>query len=177
MSRIGKQPIAISNDVHPSFQDGVLTVKGKLGQLQLKIPDAIKYEFSDGCITVKPSSDSKKVMSLWGTTQKNIRNIVDGVTSGFEKSLEVNGVGYKAALKGKDLLLNLGFSHEVLFSIPDDISVKCPKPTLVTISGIDRQKVSQIAAEIRSIRKPEPYKGKGVKYVDERILRKEGKKK
>jgi large subunit ribosomal protein L6 len=158
--------------------DGQLvSVKGAKGQLEFLVPDEVSVTQQDNAIKVDPRGDSKRARALWGTARARVNNIVVGVTKGFEKKLEITGVGYRAAVQGKNLQLALGYSHDVVFPIPTGITIVTPKPTEITISGTDRQQVGQTAAEIRALRGPEPYKGKGVKYVDEFIFRKEGKKK
>jgi large subunit ribosomal protein L6 len=177
MSRVGKNPVAIPAGVNASVAGGVLTVKGKLGELRLPITDDVDAKVDGGAIAVSPRNDTRKARAMWGTTRANIANMVKGVTEGFTKNLEIEGVGFKAAVEGKDLVLSLGFSHPVRYPIPQGITIKCDKPTSVSISGADVQRVGQVAAEIRAWKKPEPYKGKGIRYSDETIVRKEGKKK
>lgn len=177
MSRVGKNPVSIPGGVEVSVNGNVVKAKGKLGELDFTATNDVSIAVEGDTIVVKPSNNSKTAHSMWGTARSRIQNLVDGVSVGFKKDLEINGVGYRAAVQGKNLQLQLGFSHDVLFPIPDGIEIKCEKPTAVTVSGIDKQKVGQVAAEIRAYRPPEPYKGKGVKYADEVILRKEGKKK
>lgn len=177
MSRIGKLPVSVPKGVTVTVKGQVVTAKGPKGELSLTALDDVSVEMVDDTIKVGPVGDSKRAMSMWGLHRTLIANLLTGVDKGFEKELEINGVGYRAALKGKILQLQLGFSHDVDFPIPDDIVIACPKPTELVISGINKQRVGQIAAEIRSFRPPEPYKGKGVKYKDEYIFRKEGKKK
>lgn len=177
MSRIGKHPVPIPSGVEVSIDAQTVSVKGKLGQLQQMFPSEVELEHGDGQITVKPRDEERRARSMWGLSRSLLSNMVEGVTNGFTRKLEISGVGYRANLDGKILNLQLGFSHDIKFAIPDDIEVKCETPTAVTITGADRQRVGQIAAEIRGFRPPEPYKGKGIKYAEERILRKEGKKK
>jgi large subunit ribosomal protein L6 len=177
MSRVGKNPVAIPAGVNASVAGGVLTVKGRLGELRLPITDDVDAKVDGGAIAVSPRNDTRKARAMWGTTRANIANMVKGVTEGFTKNLEIEGVGFKAAVEGKDLVLALGFSHPVRYPIPQGITIKCDKPTSVSISGADVQRVGQVAAEIRAWKKPEPYKGKGIRYSDETIVRKEGKKK
>ena len=177
MSRVGKYPVAIPQGVDIAIADGELTAKGKLGTLKYSVPVSIEVTKDDGKVVVKPLAESKEARALWGTTRANLRNLLQGVSQGFVRNLEINGVGYRAAVSGQTLTLQLGYSHDVVFPIPEGISIKCDKPTAITISGFDRQKVGQVAAVIRSFRPPEPYKGKGIKYAEETILRKEGKKK
>lgn len=177
MSRVGKNPVAIPQGVECSLANNTFSAKGKLGNLDLSLSNEVKVEIADGAVVVAPLSKSKRARAMWGTTQRLIRNVVNGVDSGFKKRLEINGVGYRAQMKGTTLVLNLGFSHDVEIDVPSDLNVVCEKPTLLEISGADRQKVGEFAANIRGYRPPEPYKGKGVKYEGEFILRKEGKKK
>lgn len=177
MSRIGKKPIAVPSGVTATVDGQTVSVKGPKGELSLDLLDDVEVALNDKEITVSPRGESKRARAMWGMQRTLVANLIEGVTNGFSKELQITGVGYRAAVQGKDLQLQLGFSHEVLYPIPDDIQVATPKPTEITISGIDKQRVGQIAAEIRAYRPPEPYKGKGVKYKDEYIFRKEGKKK
>lgn len=177
MSRIGKVPVAIPEGVSASLDGQSISVKGPKGELAAVMVDDVLLKMEDGSIHISPRNDSKRARSMWGLSRALIANLVDGVTTGFTKELQINGVGYRAEVQGKNLKLHLGFSHDVLFPIPEGVDVKCPSPTGVVITGIDKQKVGQVAAEIRRYRPPEPYKGKGIKYVDEYIYRKEGKKK
>jgi len=177
MSRVGKNPVAIPAGVNVEISSGKVSAKGKLGVLSIGLSSDVTVKVENGQVLVQPVGSSKKARMMWGTTRNLVRNMVNGVATGFSKSLEINGVGYRAAVQGKELILQLGFSHEVKYPIPDGITIKAEKPTALTISGADRQKVGQVAAEIRSYRGPEPYKGKGIKYESETILRKEGKKK
>ena len=177
MSRIGKKSIAIPDGVTATVEGQTVTAKGPKGELTFVVNDEVLVKMEDGEISVNPRDDSKDARSKWGMSRTMVSNIVEGVKDGFEKKLEINGVGYRAAMQGRNIQLSLGFSHEVVHQVPEDITVACPKPTEIVVSGIDKQKVGQVAAEIRSYRPPEPYKGKGVKYADETIFRKEGKKK
>lgn len=177
MSRIGKRPVALPDGVTAKAEDGRLTVKGKKGELSMSMSDLIDYKIEDGEVTVTPANKTKQARQYWGMQRTLVQNLVDGVTEGFSKVLEISGVGYRAQAQGKKLKLQLGFSHDVDLDVPEGIEVKTPDQTTVEISGIDKQKVGQFAAEIREYRKPEPYKGKGVKYRGEYIFRKEGKKK
>jgi large subunit ribosomal protein L6 len=177
MSRVGKNPVTIPQGVTVDVAGGVATVKGKLGTLKLPIMKQVEVSVKDGKVWVKPLQEDTQSRVLWGTTRANLRNMVEGVSKGYSKALEINGVGYRAAVQGKNLQLQMGYSHDVLYPIPEGITIKCEKPTAVLISGYDKQKVGQVAAEIRAVRPPEPYKGKGIKYDTETILRKEGKKK
>lgn len=177
MSRIGKQPIPVPAGVTVAVNDNAVSVKGPKGELSMPIVNDVTVAFEDGALTVRPKQDSKQARSMWGLQRTLLSNLVTGVTQGFTRELEISGVGYRAALRGRDLQLQLGFSHEVLFAVPEDITVACPEPTKIVVSGIDKQRVGEVAAKIRAYRKPEPYKGKGVKYAGEFIFRKEGKKK
>ena len=177
MSRIGKKPVAVPAGVTASLDGQTVKAKGPKGELFFTIPDLIAVEFKDGAFKVDPKDDSKLARSQWGMSRTMVSNILVGVTQGFEKRLEINGVGYKAAVAGKVVKLSLGYSHDVDYPIPEGITVVTPKPTEIVVSGIDKQKVGQVAAELRGYRPPEPYKGKGVRYAGEYILRKEGKKK
>jgi large subunit ribosomal protein L6 len=177
MSRIGKKPIAVPSGVTVDMAGSDVSVKGPKGELKGVIVDQVIAKLENGEITVTPVDDSKTARSMWGMQRTLIDNMVKGVTEGFEVDLEINGVGYRASVQGKTLNLQLGFSHDVLYPIPDGIEIKCASPTNIKVSGIDKQRVGQVAAEIRGYRPPEPYKGKGVKYANEYIFRKEGKKK
>ena len=177
MSRIGKKPVSIPSGVTASIDGGELSVKGPKGTLSLKLREEISYTLEDGGILVKPANDSKQARAFWGMQRTLVQNLVTGVTEGFTKTLEISGVGYRAAAQGRNLRLQLGFSHDVNFPVPEGVEVKTPDANTIEISGIDKQKVGQVAAEIRRWRKPEPYKGKGIKYRGEYIFRKEGKKK
>ena len=177
MSRIGKRPVAIPSGVTADIEGSVLTVKGPKGTLTLNMRDEISYTVGDDSILVKPANDSKQARAFWGMQRTLVENLMTGVTQGYTKVLEITGVGYRANIQGKNLKLQLGYSHDVDFAVPTDIEVKTPDNTTIEISGIDKQKVGQVAAEIRRWRKPEPYKGKGIKYRGEYIFRKEGKKK
>lgn len=177
MSRIGKKPVAVPEGVTATVDGQTVTAKGPKGELNFVVNDEVLVKLENGEIQVDPRDESKDARSKWGMTRTQIQNILTGVKDGFERKLEINGVGYRAALQGKNLQLALGFSHDVIYEVPEGISVACPKPTEIVISGIDKQRVGQVASEIRKYRKPEPYKGKGVKYAEERIVRKEGKKK
>jgi large subunit ribosomal protein L6 len=177
MSRVGKYPVALPQGVTAEMKGSQVAVKGKMGNLALAVPPEIDVKVADGKVAVAMRVPSQRSRVLWGTTRNNINNMVKGVTEGFKEVLEIEGVGFRAALAGKDLVLQIGFSHEVKFPVPEGITMKVDKQTIITITGIDKQKVGQVAAEIRSLKKPEPYKGKGIKYEGERIRRKEGKKK
>ncbi|MDF2114930.1 50S ribosomal protein L6 [Roseiarcaceae bacterium H3SJ34-1] len=177
MSRVGKKPVTIPAGVTAKVDGQDVAVKGSKGELKFSVPSEISVVLDGSSIKVDPRENSKRARAMWGTSRAQIANLVTGVTSGFEKKLEITGVGYKAAVVGKNLQLSLGYSHDVNYPIPAGIAIAAPRPTEVTISGIDRRQVGQVAAEIRSLRGPEPYKGKGIKYAGEFIFRKEGKKK
>ena len=178
MSRIGKKPVSTPSGVTATIEGHTLTVKGPKGTLSMKLlDDLVKYEIGEGEIRVTPLVDAQRNRAAWGMQRTNVQNLVTGVTDGFSKVLEISGVGYRAQAQGRKLKLQLGFSHDVNYEVPDGVEVKTPDNTTVEISGIDKQKVGQVAAEIRRWRKPEPYKGKGIKYRGEFIFRKEGKKK
>lgn len=177
MSRIGKVPVAIPGGVTAAIADGVLTVKGPKGTLTLTLRDEISYTVEADSILVKPANDTKQARAFWGMQRTLVSNLVTGVSEGYTKVLEITGVGYRANAQGRNLKLQLGYSHDVDFPVPEGIEIKTPDNTTVEISGIDKQQVGQVAAEIRRWRKPEPYKGKGIKYRGEYIFRKEGKKK
>jgi large subunit ribosomal protein L6 len=177
MSRIGKKPVAIPAGVTAKLEGQSIAVKGAKGELKFTAPEDVILKIEGNVVHVEPHREDKRARAMWGTARARIQNLVVGVTKGFEKKLEINGVGYKAAVAGKNLQLSLGYSHDILYPIPTDVTIATPKPTEITVAGIDKRQVGQIAAEIRAFRGPEPYKGKGVKYVDEFIFRKEGKKK
>jgi len=177
MSRVGKNPIEIPGDVQVSIEGAIVTAKGKLGELSHQVPDSVSTSMEEGKVWVRPVDDSKAARAMWGTTRSLLQSLVTGVSTGFSKDLEINGVGYRAAVQGSMLSLQLGYSHDVDYPIPEGITITCAKPTSISISGANKQRVGQVAPEIRSFRPPEPYKGKGIKYSDEVILRKEGKKK
>lgn len=177
MARLGKLPVAIPEKVTVDVKPDFITVKGPKGELKTLVTGDVKVEVTDGKIWVKPANEGKRALTMWGTVRSNVNNIVQGVTAGFSKTLDIQGVGFRAAVQQNVLTLTLGFSHEVKYVVPAGIEVKVEKQTSITISGADKQQVGQVAAEIRSLRKPEPYKGKGVRYSDEQIRRKEGKKK
>jgi len=177
MSRIGKNPVAIPNGVQVELSGQTLTAKGALGTLSLVVSNDVDATIADGAVTIAPKDESKRARAMWGTTRALVNNMVTGVATGFTRNLEINGVGYRAAVQGANLNLQLGYSHEISFPIPQDVKINCERPTAITITGADRQRVGQVAAEIRAFRPPEPYKGKGIKYSDETVRRKEGKKK
>jgi large subunit ribosomal protein L6 len=177
MSRIGNKAVTVPSGVTANVEGQTVKVKGPKGALQQVLHDDVLVKMDKGVIKLDPRNDSKRARSMWGTSRTLVANLLAGVTKGFEERLEINGVGYRAAVQGKTLNLQLGFSHDVNYPIPEGITIAAPKPTEIVVSGIDKQKVGQVAAEIRGFRPPEPYKGKGVKYVGEYIFRKEGKKK
>jgi large subunit ribosomal protein L6 len=177
MSRIGKKPVPVPTGVTASVDGQVVSVKGPKGELKHVLVDDVIAKLENGGIEVKPREDTQNARAMWGMSRTLVANLMTGVTDGFTRRLEITGVGYRAAVQGSNLQLQLGFSHDILFPIPQGIQVQCPKPTEIVISGIDKQKVGQVAAEIRGFRPPEPYKGKGVRYAGEFIFRKEGKKK
>jgi large subunit ribosomal protein L6 len=177
MSRVGKKAIAVPSGVTANVEGQTIKIKGPKGALSLAVHDDVEVKLDGGQIKVDPRSETKRARSQWGTYRTLIANLISGVTKGFEQRLEINGVGYRAAVQGKNLQLALGYSHDVVYPIPEGITIATPRPIEIIISGADRQKVGQVAAEIREYRPPEPYKGKGIKYSDERIFRKEGKKK
>lgn len=177
MSRIGKKPVPVPQGVTATVDGQTITAKGPKGELKFVVNDEVLVKLEDGEISVQPRDESKDARSKWGMSRSQIVNILHGVKDGFEKKLEINGVGYRAALQGKDLQLALGFSHDVVYRAPEGVTISVPKPTEIVVAGIDKQVVGQVAAEIREYRGPEPYKGKGVKYAGEVIVRKEGKKK
>jgi large subunit ribosomal protein L6 len=177
MSRVGKRPVPVPSGATATIDGQTVKVKGAKGELSFVVPEEVSVALEDGAVVVNPRDDSKVARAKWGMSRSQVENLVEGVTKGFERRLEINGVGYRAAVAGKVLKLSLGFSHDVDYEIPAGITITTPKPTEVVIAGIDKQRVGQTAAEIREFRSPEPYKGKGVKYSDEFIFRKEGKKK
>ncbi len=177
MSRVGKNPVAVPSGVDVKIDGVIVTAKGKLGELSFRATEDVEITSEEGQIWVKPRNDSKRARAMWGTARARISNLVQGVSEGFTKNMEITGTGYRASVQGSNLNLQLGFSHDVVYPIPQGITVKCERPTAISISGADKQAVGQMAAEIRAFRPPEPYKGKGVRYADEEILRKEGKKK
>ena len=177
MSRIGKRPVPVPAGVTASVEGQKVTAKGPKGELKYVVNDEVLVKFEDNTVAVTPANDSKDARAKWGMSRTMIENLVKGVKDGYEKKLEINGVGYRAAMQGKNLQLALGFSHDVVYEPPQGITIAVPKPTEIIVSGINKQQVGQVAAEIREYRGPEPYKGKGVKYAEERIVRKEGKKK
>jgi large subunit ribosomal protein L6 len=177
MSRVGKHPVAIPSGVEVQMSGQTLSAKGSLGTLRLVVTNEVTAAIVDGAVTIAPKNGTKHARAMWGTTRALVNNMVTGVAKGFSVTLEISGVGYRAAVQGNTLNLQLGYSHEIAYPIPSDVKIVCERPTLINISGADRQRVGQIAAEIRAYRPPEPYKGKGIKYSTETVRRKEGKKK
>jgi large subunit ribosomal protein L6 len=177
MSRIGKKAVAIPSGVTANVEGQTVKIKGPKGAMQVVLHEDVHVQMDKGAIKLDPRSESKRARSMWGTSRTLVNNLIAGVTKGFEEKLEINGVGFRAAVQGKQLNLQLGFSHDVNYPIPQGITIATPKPTEIVIAGSDKQQVGQVAAELRAYRPPEPYKGKGVKYVGEYIFRKEGKKK
>jgi large subunit ribosomal protein L6 len=177
MSRVGKKPVAIPAGVSANIDGQTVKVKGPKGAVQLVLHGDVSAKVEAGSIVVDPRNDTKLARALWGTSRALVANLMTGVTKGFEQRLEISGVGYRASVQGKNLQIALGYSHDIVYAIPDGITIVAPKPTEIVVTGIDRQKVGQVAAEIRDYRSPEPYKGKGIKYAGEFIFRKQGKKK
>lgn len=177
MSRIGKHPVPVPAGVEVAINGQHFTAKGKLGELSMVLIDDILATLEDGKVAVNPRNDTKRAQIMWATSRTLVANMLKGVSSGFTVNMDINGVGYRASVQGQDLVLQLGYSHDVRYPIPAGIAIKCDKPTTISVSGYDKQKVGQVAAEIRSFRAPEPYKGKGIKYDTEVLIRKEGKKK
>jgi large subunit ribosomal protein L6 len=177
MSRVGKYPVEIPSGVQVALAGRTLTVKGKLGQQELPLTDFVDATVDGNKVTVAPRGNERQARMMWGTTRALLANMVRGVSAGYSKTMEITGTGYRAAVQGKNLVINLGFSHDVVYPIPDGITITTPRPTAITVAGVDKRLVGQVAAEIRSYRPPEPYKGKGVKFEGEQIRRKEGKKK
>lgn len=175
MSRIGKKPVPIPSGVTANVEGQTIKVKGPKGALQLVLHDDVGAAMDKGAIKVDPRFETKRARAQWGTARTLVANLMTGVTKGFEEKLEITGVGFRAAVQGRNLQLQLGYSHDVVFPIPEGIAIATPKPTEIVISGADKQKVGQVAAEIRRFRPPEPYKGKGIRYAGEHIQRKEGK--
>lgn len=177
MSRIGKRPIPVPSGVTANVEGQTVKVKGPKGALQVVLHDDVAVKVEGSQIKVDPRADTKRARAQWGTSRTLVANLISGVTKGFEQRLEIAGVGYRAGVQGKNLQIALGYSHDIVYPIPEGITIATPRPVEIVISGSDRQKVGQVAAEIREYRPPEPYKGKGIKYTDERVFRKEGKKK
>jgi large subunit ribosomal protein L6 len=177
MSRVGKYPVEIPQGVQVAIAGRLLTAKGKLGELKLELTEHIEATVEGNHVSVKPKTEAQQARMMWGTTRALIACMVKGVSTGYEKSMEITGTGFRAAVQGKNLELNLGFSHQVLYPVPPGIKITCERPTAIKVEGVDKRLVGQVAAEIRAFRPPEPYKGKGVRYTTEQIRRKEGKKK
>jgi large subunit ribosomal protein L6 len=177
MSRIGKKPVALPKGVTASIEGQTVKVKGPKGELSVTLAREVSAKLDEHGITVTPDKEQERSAQMWGLSRSLVNNLVTGVTTGFTQKLEIQGVGYRAAVQGKNLNLQLGFSHDVVYPIPSGISIAAEKPTMISVSGIDKQLVGQVAAEIRNYRRPEPYKGKGVRYEGEYVRRKEGKKK
>ena len=177
MSRIGKNPVAVPAAVTLTQDGQVVSVKGPKGELSFTLPDAVTGKLEDGSYAISPVEGVKTAKAMWGMSRTMISNMIEGVVNGYKKELELRGVGYRAQMKGTTLSMQLGFSHDVEYPAPDGITINAPKPTQIVIEGINKQRVGQVAAEIRSFRKPEPYKGKGVRYLGEYVRQKEGKKK
>ena len=177
MSRIGKKPVAVPSGITANVEGQTVKIKGPKGALQVVLHDDVSVKLDGGQIKVDPRFETKRARSQWGTSRTLIANLIAGVTKGFEQRLEINGVGYRASVQGKNLQIALGYSHDIVYPIPEGITIATPRPVEIVITGSDRQQVGQVAAEIRDYRPPEPYKGKGIKYAGERIFRKEGKKK
>ena len=177
MSRVGKYPVEIPQGVQVAIAGGLLTAKGRLGELKLRLTDDVEAVVEGDRITVSPRGEERRARMMWGTTRALVANMVKGVSTGYEKSMEITGTGYRAAVQGKNLELALGYSHPVVYPIPDGIKITCERPTAIKVEGVDKRLVGQVAAEIRGFRGPVPYKGKGIRYSDEQIRRKEGKKK
>jgi large subunit ribosomal protein L6 len=177
MSRVGKYPVEIPQGVQVAIAGRLLTAKGRLGELKLQLTEYVEAMVEDNKVTVKPRTEERQARMMWGTTRALVANMVKGVSSGYEKSMEITGTGYRAAVQGKNLELSLGYSHPVVFPIPDGIKITCERPTAIKVEGVDKRLVGQVASEIRAFRLPEPYKGKGIRYTNEQIRRKEGKKK
>ena len=177
MSRVGKYPVEIPAGVQVAITDRVLTAKGKLGELSLKLSDDVTAKVEEGRFSVMPNGPQRNARMMWGTTRALVANMVEGVSKGYVKTMEIQGTGFRAAVTGPNLVINLGFSHDVVYPVPEGITITTPRPTAITVTGVDKRQVGQVAAEIRAYRPPEPYKGKGVRYDNEVIRRKEGKKK
>ena len=177
MSRVGKYPVEIPAGVQVAIANGLFSAKGKLGELKMPLSDRVEATVDGNKVVVKPKSNETPTRMMWGTTRALIKNMVTGVSAGYSKTLEITGTGYRAAVAGKNLEINLGFSHPVIYPVPEGIKITCEKPTTIKVEGVDKRLVGQVASEIRAFRPPEPYKGKGARYIDETIRRKEGKKK
>lgn len=177
MSRVGKYPVEVPQGVQVSLAGQILTAKGRRGEARLSLTEHVEAKVDDNKVSIAPRGTDPQARIMWGTTRAQVANLLEGVSAGFSRTMEIQGTGYRAAVQGKNLVMNLGFSHDVVYSIPDGITITCERPTSVKVEGVDKRLVGQVAAEIRGWRPPEPYKGKGVRYVDEVIRRKEGKKK
>jgi len=177
MSRVGKYPVSLPAGVSVAVADGTLSAKGKLGALSMPLSDHVEASVEGNAVTITPRGNATQARMMWGTTRALVASMVKGVSEGFSKTMEIQGTGFRAAVQGKNLVMNLGFSHDVVYPVPEGITITTPRPTAITVAGTDRRKVGQVAAEIRAFRPPEPYKGKGVRYDTEQIRRKEGKKK
>jgi large subunit ribosomal protein L6 len=177
MSRVGKYPVEIPQGVQVAIAGRLLTAKGRLGELKLELTDYVEASVDGNHVMVKPHGEERQARVMWGTTRALIANMVKGVSTGYEKSMEITGTGFRAAVQGQNLELSLGFSHPVVYPVPSGIKITCERPTAIKVEGVDKRLVGQVAAEIRGFRPPEPYKGKGVRYTTEQIRRKEGKKK
>ena len=177
MSRVGKYPVEVPAGVQVALAGRTLTAKGKLGELKLELTDHVDAKIEGNKVAIAPRGNATQARMMWGTTRAQVANMVRGVSAGYSKSMEITGTGFRAAVQGKNLVMNLGFSHDVVFAIPEGIKITTPRPTAITVEGVDKRLVGQVAAEIRAFRPPEPYKGKGVKFEGEAIRRKEGKKK
>ncbi|MGE0223391.1 MAG: 50S ribosomal protein L6 [Acetobacteraceae bacterium] len=177
MSRVGKYPVEVPAGVQVAIANGMFTAKGRLGELKLPLTEFVEATVDGNKVSVAPKGGERQARMMWGTTRALIANVVKGVSTGYERSLEITGTGYRASVQGKNLEINLGFSHPVVYPIPEGIKITCERPTAIKVEGIDKRLVGQVASEIRAFRPPEPYKGKGARYTDETIRRKEGKKK
>jgi large subunit ribosomal protein L6 len=177
MSRVGKYPVELPRGVQVAIAGRLLTAKGQLGELKLQLTEHVEAVVEDGKVSVAPHGEARQARVMWGTTRALIANMVKGVSSGYTKSMEITGTGYRASVQGKNLELSLGYSHQVVYPIPEGIKITCERPTAIKVEGVDKRLVGQVAAEIRGFRGPEPYKGKGIRYTTEQIRRKEGKKK
>ncbi len=177
MSRVGKYPVPVPAGVSVAIADGILSAKGKLGTLSMKLSDTVETKVEDNQVSVAPRRNDSQSRMMWGTTRALVAGMVKGVSDGFSKTMEIQGTGFRASVQGKNLVINLGFSHDVVYPVPEGITITTPRPTSIAIAGTDKRQVGQVAAEIRGFRPPEPYKGKGVRYDNEQIRRKEGKKK
>ncbi len=177
MSRVGKYPVSLPSGVSVAVASGVLSAKGKLGTLSLQLSDRVQASVDGNQVSVTPRGNEAQARMMWGTTRALVASMVKGVSEGFSKTMEITGTGFRASVQGRNLVMNLGFSHDVVYPVPEGITITTPRPTAITVAGVDKRLVGQVAAEIRAFRPPEPYKGKGVKFEGEQIRRKEGKKK